>query len=224
MKYIVGNWKSNKSSKEVTFWFEEFAKCISSQKINLNNTTIVVCIPYVYLSLAQKLRDTLSLPLKIGAQDVSPFKNGAHTGEVSAGMVSEYAQYVIVGHSERRNECKEDDAILFEKAARAQEVKLTTIYCMQGENTKVPVGVPLVAYEPIWAIGTGQADTGDNAGKVITVIKRKWNVTNILYGGSVTAKNIKDFLSNESIGGVLVGGGSLDPHSFWEMILNASRI
>lgn len=224
MKYIVGNWKSNKTSADVTLWFEEFAKSISPQKINLKDTTIVVCIPYVYLPLAQKMCDTLSIPLKLGAQDVSAYKNGAHTGEVSAGMVREYVQYVIIGHSERRNECKEDDAILFEKAARAQEVKLTTIYCVQGKDTIVPVGIPLVAYEPIWAIGTGQADTPDNAGKVITVIKRKWNVTNILYGGSVTAKNIKDFLSNESIDGVLVGGGSLDPHSFWEMILNASRI
>jgi triosephosphate isomerase (TIM) len=112
--------------------------------------------------------------------------------------------------------------MLFEKVKRATEENILPIFCVQNKDTQVPPGVFAVAYEPLFAIGTGVTDTPENASLVIATIKQKWNVNVALYGGSVTAKNVKAFLSANAIDGVLVGGASLDPHSFEEMVLHAT--
>lgn len=224
-KYIIGNWKSNKDISETEIWFKTFQTLFSQkQNINLEKVEMVVCVPFVFLPLAKKLRDEYRLPLKVGAQDISPFGNGAYTGEVSAGQLVQLVEYVIIGHSERRNNFHEGDDILSEKVKRANEAKLASIYCVQDENTFITEGVTIVAYEPVWAIGTGKTDTPANANRVAQAIKQKWSGEALIYGGSVTADNVKSFIREDSIDGVLPGGASLDASSFWEMSINAATI
>lgn len=224
-KYIIGNWKSNKNIIETETWFKIFQSLFFQNKtIDLEKVEMVICVPYVFLPIAKNLRDKYKLPLKLGAQDVSPFAKGAYTGEISANQVAEFGEYTIIGHSERRNNLGEDDKLLTEKVKRATEAKLNTIYCVQNENTVIPDGVRIVAYEPVWAIGTGKTDTPENANRVAQTIKRKWNGETLIYGGSVTADNIKSFITTEYIDGVLPGGASLDAGKFWQMILNATTI
>lgn len=225
MKYVIGNWKSNKSTSQVQEWFSiaKTLPILSSLK-NSSSITAAICVPDVYLPMAKKLRDESNLSLQLGAQNISAFQNGAHTGEISSTMLSEFVEFVIIGHSERRKDNKETDDQLFQKVFRAQETGLKSIYCVQSEETKIPKGVTLVAYEPLFAIGTGIADSPENANNVIQKIKNRWQVDTVIYGGSVVAKNINDFLSRDSIDGVLPGGASLDPSSFGEMVTHASSI
>lgn len=224
-KYIIGNWKSNKNIIETESWFKTFQILYThNQQLSLHNLEIVICPPFVFLPLVKKLRDELQLPIKIGVQDISPFGNGAYTGEVSASQISEFAQYVIIGHSERRNNFGEDDKLLAEKVSRANEANLNIIYCVQDKKTFIPKGVTIVAYEPVWAIGTGKTDTPENANLVAQTIRQKWSGNVIIYGGSVTPDNIKSFITTEYIDGVLPGGGSLEPNKFWEMIVNAATL
>jgi len=225
MKYIIGNWKTNKNIIEVEDWFKTLASLYSqNQTINLHTVEMVVCAPYVYLSLAKKLRDEYRLPIKLGAQDVSAYGNGAYTGEVSAIQLRELVDFVIIGHSERRNYFGEDDNLLSEKVKRSQEAGLNTIYCVQDENIYIADGVTIVAYEPVWAIGTGKTDTPENANSVAQKVKEKWHGNILIYGGSVTPDNIKSFITTKYIDGVLPGGASLDPNKFWQMSLNAATI
>lgn len=224
-KYIIGNWKSNKNIGETQNWFKNFQFLYTqNQNINLKNMEMVICVPFTLLPLAKKLRDEYKLPLKLGAQNTSSFVNGAYTGEVSASQISEFAQYVLIGHSERRNNFHENDKILEEKTERANEAKLISIYCVQDENTFIPPNANIIAYEPVWAIGTGKTDTPENANRVSQIIKNKWNGGVLIYGGSVTPDNIKSFISTEYIDGVLPGGASLDANKFWGMITNATTI
>lgn len=222
-KYIIGNWKSNKNSTETEDWFKTFSELfVGSGNVSSDNVEIVVCPPYILLPLAKKLRDDYKLPVKLGAQDISPFGSGAYTGEVSGSQLSEFVDYVIIGHSERRNNFGEDDKLLTEKVKRAKEAKLRAIFCVQDENTNIAGGVDIVAYEPIWAIGTGKTDTPDNANRVAQAIKKKWDGDVLIYGGSLTADNVKIFTDTEYIDGVLPGGASLDAVKFWEMIVNVA--
>lgn len=222
-KYIIGNWKSNKTVYDVKTWFDLIKeKFIRSPAIKTNSIEIVVCPPYVHIPPATKLRDEYKLPLKIGAQDTSPFGSGAYTGAVSAQMLKEYVEYVIVGHSERRTNFHEDDTMLFEKVKRVKEANLKAIFCIQSEQTPIPADVSIVAYEPTWAIGSGTPDSPDNANKIGSMVKHKLGTCVFIYGGSVTPLNVKDFLSKECIDGVLPGKASLDPQTFWEIITNAA--
>lgn len=223
-KYIIGNWKSNKNIVDVRNWFDEFRKLHSQNNKSLKDIETVVCPPYVFLPLAKKLRDDYKLPLKLGAQDMSPFGNGAYTGEISASQLAEFVEYVLIGHSERRNNFEEDDKLLSEKVKRANEAELNSIYCVQDENTFIPEGVTIVAYEPVWAIGTGKTDTPGNANRVAHAIKQKWSGDVLIYGGSVTPDNVTSFIKKDSIDGVLPGGASLDAVKFWEMNINAATI
>ncbi|MBI3379513.1 triosephosphate isomerase [Candidatus Gottesmanbacteria bacterium] len=224
-KYIIGNWKSNKDLEETKYWFDTLkTRSLQNNIINWDNIEVVVCPPIIFLPLVKKLRDDCDLPLKIGAQNISPFKNGPYTGEVSDSMIAEFASYVIIGHSERRTNFSEDDSMLSEKVKRANEVKLNSIYCIQDENTFIPEDVEIVAYEPVWAIGTGKTDTPDNADRVAQAVKKRWGGKSLIYGGSVDPDNIKSFIQTNNIDGVLPGGSSLDPNKFWEMIVNAAKI
>lgn len=223
-KYIVGNWKSNLNTKEIENWFKIFSdKYQTGQVDNFSNLEIVVCPPFVYIPLVKKLIGENNLPIKLGAQNLSPFINGAYTGEVSAAMLAEFVEYVIIGHSERRMKFHEDDAIFQEKVARAIEGGIKPIYCIPDEKTVIPDTVGIVAYEPVWAIGTGQSDSPTNAGKIATSLKQNRRTNVFIYGGSVTKENIGNFLEEPSIDGVLPGKASLDPLIFWEIIVNASK-
>lgn len=223
MKYIVANWKSNKTVQEAEEWFKKIR--IKFSEINcakLNDVEIIVCPPAVYLTMTKKYITDYSLPMKLGAQDVSSFEMGAYTGEISARMISGLAEYVIIGHSERRKYFREDDKSLGEKVRQANSTGLKAIYCIQDATTNIPEGVTIAAYEPVWAIGTGKADTPENANGVISQIKQKSGVDIVLYGGSVTPENLKSYLAIDQINGVLIGGASLDTEKFWEIILHAS--
>lgn len=222
-KYIIGNWKSNKTSSEVEVWFKAYKEFYEKEKsIKLDNLEIVICPPFVHIPQAKKLRDSLDLPIKLGAQNVSPFGFGAYTGEVSATQLSEYVQYVIIGHSERRFSFTENDEVLTKKVDQARAAKLRTIFCVPDEKTAVPRSVEIVAYEPVWAIGTGKAETPRHASEIASAIKATYKVDYVIYGGSVNADNIKSFLNTQEIGGVLPGAASLDPSIFWEMIKSAT--
>lgn len=224
MKYIIGNWKSNKNNLEVKDWFKKFAVFWEGSKNKFGNLEIVICPPFVYLPLSKKLRDEYQLPIRLGGQDVSSYQNGAFTGAVSALMLSDYVEYVIIGHSERRTIFGEEDKQLFEKVKRAKENSLKIIYCIPDKNVLIPDGVDIIAYEPVWAIGTGKTDTPENASKVVSFLKQRFPLSFVVYGGSVSPQNINKFLSMKYIDGVLPGGASLDPNKFWEIILNASTI
>lgn len=226
MKYLIANWKSNKKLAEVEKFFTKINKLYQSDKeYNLNSLEIVVCPPFVYLPLAKKMVERYKLPIKLGAQDVSPFQEGAYTGGVTASMLSEFVEYVIIGHSERRNYFKEGRGLLVQKVKKVVEAKLTPIFCIQSDQTLIPKEVKMVAFEPVEAIGTGKPETPERATQVAESVKKQnQNVNTVLYGGSVTPDNIKSFVATRHIDGVLVGGASLEGDKFWEMIVNVSDI
>ncbi len=208
---IAGNWKSNKTVKEAENWIATFHATWDS------DTTVILCVPYMVLSfLAAK-----NPPFFIGAQNVSTFGDGAYTGEVSARQIKEFAEWVIIGHSERRKNFNETDGMLAKKVEQAKNVGLKVIYCVPNDSTVIPKNVDVVAYEPIWAIGTGKSDTPENANAVITNIKANFQIGTVIYGGSVTADNVASFVRQPSIDGVLPGGASLDAKTFAALITNA---
>lgn len=217
--FIIANWKSNKTTEEANDWLQQLA---NSGLQRDENKVAIVCAPFTLLPLLKSYSDEVTLPVSFGSEDVSPFEEGAFTGEVSAHEVREFAEYAIIGHSERRNLLKEDDELLAKKVAMAVENNLTPIFCVQDENTPIPKDVTLVAYEPIAAIGSGHPDTPENAERVVKAIKEKNpQVQYVLYGGSVTPDNINTFTQSPSIDGALIGGASLDAQKFIQLVQNA---
>lgn len=219
--FIIANWKSNKNSQEAHDWLKAFLDITSNNKFE--GKEIIICPTFTLLPHMQTWINNHNIQLALGAQDVSPFDQGAYTGEVNAKQVKEFADYTIIGHSERRSNFKEDDELFTAKAARALEAGLTPIYCIQNETNPVPVGITLVAYEPPTAIGTGNPDTPENAERVAGMVINKYPfVMSLLYGGSVTSSNIRSFVQMEHISGALIGGASLDAVKFTDLIKNAS--
>ncbi|MEK7119011.1 MAG: triose-phosphate isomerase family protein [Patescibacteria group bacterium] len=217
--FIVGNWKSNKGIAEAHDWLRQFnAKC-QMPNAKWKDLAIVLCVPYTLLNFLHDQIKQLNLPIVLGAQDVSPFGDGAYTGAVSARQVKEFADWVIIGHSERRKYFGETDEVLAQKVAQAKTAGLNIIYCVSDENTVIPDGVDAVAYEPVWAIGTGKAETPEHANAVIAGVKAKTQIRSVIYGGSVTPDNVASFLAQPAIDGVLPGGASLDAGIFAALIL-----
>lgn len=224
-KYIVGNWKSNKTEADIENWFQIISDKFAAGKNSITKeTTVVICPTFPHLPLVKKLIEKYQLPIHIGAQDISAFDTGAYTGEVAGIQIAQYAEYVLIGHSERRRYFHEDDALLQQKVKQAQFHNLSVVYCVADERSVVATGVNIVAYEPVWAIGTGKTDTGENANKVASAIKQKTKVQTVLYGGSVTDLNYQEFLTQKNIDGLLPGGASLDATKFWNLINHATSI
>lgn len=218
---IAGNWKSNKTVQEAIAWLLEWnAKC-QMGNAKWENATVVLCVPFTLLYLLKQEIDRLKLHITLGAQNVSPFPDGAYTGEVSARQVKELADWVIIGHSERRRYFGETDETLSQKVIQAKLAGLSIIYCVPDDVTVVPEGVDAVAYEPVWAIGTGKSDTPQNANQVIQSIKTKTHASCVIYGGSVTSENVASFIAESTIDGVLPGGASMDSEKFANLIKNA---
>lgn len=205
---IAGNWKSNKTIAQTKEWIEKF----KIQNVERKNTTVVVCAPFTALSSMHPF------PFSLGAQNVSMFDEGAYTGEITAKMIKEVADWVIIGHSERRKNFGETDEMLATKVEKAHAVGLKVIYCIPDDVTLIPAGVAVVAYEPVWAIGTGKADTSENAQAVIASVKQKAGVRTMIYGGSVTVDTAVSYIEQPSIDGILVGGASLDAEEFARLI------
>lgn len=218
-KYIIGNWKSNKRLQDAKEWIDELATHPEMHE-GFPDKEAVVCPPYTLLLEMKLLISEKGLVLRLGAQNCSPFEMGAYTGEIAATEVKEMGDYVIIGHSERREQFHETDEMLAKKVTLAKTAGLIVIFCVQGKDTSIPEGVDIVAYEPVFAIGSGTPDTPENAEEVAKYLKERGSNV-VLYGGSVTPDNIASFTAQSSIDGALIGGASLEAASFLELIKNA---
>ncbi len=214
---IVANWKSHKNEAEANEWLQRF----TIDDLRFTNKEIIICPPYTLLPYLKSYIVNHKSLIKLGAQNISPFGEGAYTGEVNGKQIKEFADHVIIGHSERRNFFSEDDTMLTQKVEMAKKHDLTPIFCIQSKDTVIPQGVKIVAYEPTFAIGTSHPDTPENADKIGAIVKRNNNISCVIYGGSVTSNNVKSFTEMPHIDGVLPGGASLDPREFLEIVLHA---
>lgn len=246
---IAGNWKLNKTIKEAI----ELVTLLKRQVGDIQNVEVVVCPPYTALSsVAEILVDS---EIKLGAQDVYWEEKGAFTGEVSSTMLKDAgAQYVIIGHSERRQFFHETDETVNKKTKAALKSGLTPIVCVgeslaerESDKTFKVIETQLkgslanlsaqemkalvIAYEPVWAIGTGKVATPGQAEEVHGFIRKElWKTfgqeaaegTRILYGGSVKADNAASLMQEPDIDGALVGGASLEAAGFSEIVKSSS--
>lgn len=244
---MAGNWKSNLNHQEAVAFVQKLAWMLSDKAHDSNKSEVAVIPPYTDLRGVQTLVDGDRLGIKYGAQDVSQHDGGAYTGEISAAMLAKLGcTYVVVGHSERRQHHAEDDALVNAKAHRVIAADMTPIVCV-GEGLEVrqageQVGYTLeqvdgslakvteeqaagivVAYEPVWAIGTGEVATPDDAQEVCAAIRGRVAQTwsdevagsmRILYGGSVKAANVAAIMAKPDVDGALVGGASLQADEF----------
>jgi len=242
---IAANWKMHKTHLEAIQAVQKLSYLLDQG--DAERVEVVVCPPFTALRTVQTLIQSDRLSYGLGAQDVHPKDQGAFTGEVSPAMLKALGvDYVIVGHSERRQLFGEDDALVNEKVRAVIAHEMTPIVCV-GEtlqerdfgNTQEKVagqvraglaGVSqadvarlVLAYEPIWAIGTGRNAEPSDAGEVIALIRATLremfddvvaSAIRIQYGGSVKAGNVRDFMAHPEIDGALVGGASLDPEEF----------
>jgi triosephosphate isomerase len=239
--FVAGNWKMNKTVEEARALVFEMAQPLNAVK----GVEKVLCPPFPALFPVAALLNGLDIGL--GAQNMHWEAKGAFTGEVSPAMIAEFCHYVILGHSERRTYFGETDEIVNKKVAAAIATGLVPIFCVgetlaenRAKRTAEVVsrqvreglkGLPqeaaakvVVAYEPVWAIGTGLASTGPDANAVVNGVIRPGlaelfgsptaQAIRVLYGGSVTAANAQEFFSQAEIDGALVGGASLKKDEF----------
>jgi len=220
MKYVIGNWKSNNTVKDALIWLEKFAQLY----IPTDTVKTILAPGYMHIPvLANKIQE-LKLRLELAGQDLSPFDKGAHTGEICASQLAEYAKYSLVGHSERRSQIGETDTVLAKKVHLAKTNGIEPIFCVQSINTPIPDEVSIVAYEPVEAIGSGHADSPSHANDTLGQIKKQHPFLKIgIYGGSVKPDNAASLTNQPHIDGVLPGGASLKPDLFAEIIKNVSK-
>lgn len=211
--WVVANWKSNKTLAEALEWVDT----VGSQLERRENIKVVVCPTFIDLEEVKKAVLVGNYPMLVGSQDLSEEDIGAHTGEEPARLLKEFVDLSILGHSERRG-MGETDTDVAKKVTMALENNIIPLVCVQNANTPVPEGVRLVAYEPTFAIGTGYPDTPQDAANIAKSLKLKASSLQVLYGGSVTSENVKAFLQQDDINGVLVGASSLDAKQFLEII------
>lgn len=214
---IVANFKSNFTLSESKNWLSEFASLFP--RVQNLQRKIVLCPSFTLLPLFREFTDKNNLPFDIGAQNISSYPEGPHTGEVNGLQIKDFANYVLVGHSERK-QFGEDESVISEKLNMARDYNLTPILCVQDETQK-NLNAKILAYEPIFAIGSGNPDTPENAQRIGKILKTKYNISTFLYGGSVDMDNVNRFTAKEEIDGTLVGHSSLDPESFIKLIENA---
>jgi len=221
-RLIFANWKSNKTKDEAKNWLEEVSVQAFPQ-----NLAIVILAPFTLLDFVGSYIKMNSLPLKVGAQDISPFKSGPYTGEVSASQIKEFSEFVLIGHSERRTNFGESNEMIRKKIERALSSGLMPVVCisevthLEGLESYKDI---VIAYEPPSAISTSSpnalAENPDLVSEFAQKVMEKMSVR-IIYGGSVDANNIKNYLTLDNISGALVGGASLDPLSFTNILKNA---
>jgi len=226
---IVANWKMNPQNLQgAKLLFDSVANGIK----NLKNVEIVICPPFLYiLNLKSQI-----LNLKLGAQDCFWEEKGAFTGEVSPKMLKDLGRcdYVILGHSERRKYLKETDEMINKKIKAALKSDLTPILCIENisqlkKRTKDLLRKEqkklIIAYEPVFAIGTGKPCTPEKAKEMKTAIKKIIDKDiPIIYGGSVNSQNATDYIKMAGFQGLLVGGASLDSEEFIKLAKNVARV
>jgi len=244
---MAGNWKMNVNHQEAVVLVQKLAWTLSDKRHDFGRVEVVVLPPFTDLRSVQTLVDGDRLKIKYGAQDVSTEDEGAFTGDISAAMLAKLGcSYVVVGHSERREHHAESDATVNAKAKKTIGAGMTPIVCV-GEGLEVrtagqhvehtleqidgslagldapQVAGLVVAYEPVWAIGTGEVATPDDAQEVCSAIRGRvsevWGAeagaaVRILYGGSVKANNVAGIMEKADVDGCLVGGASLQPDEF----------
>ena len=245
---IAGNWKMNKTVAEAL----DLVNGLKRELAAVKEVDIVVCPPFTALSAVSKA--ILETNLRLGAQTMSEQNGGAFTGEISAGMLKEFSvRYVILGHSERRLYQKESDALIAKKTLAAHAASLKPIVCVgetlaerESEKTEHIVGAQIqgslaglskeqmeetiIAYEPVWAIGTGRTATTEQAQAVHAFIRRTLaeqfdeavaKRVRIQYGGSVKSGNARELMSQPDVDGALVGGASLEVRGFSDIVKNS---
>lgn len=218
--WIIANWKSNKSVAEALEWVEQVGPKLTKHE----NLKVVVCPQFVDILEVKKAIQVGNYPLLVGSQDLSPFDQGPFTGEESADSLEGFVSLSILGHSERRLNFNETDEMVEKKVEQAKDSNIIPLVCVQSEDTLIPVQCDLVAYEPIFAIGTGNPDTPANAESVALKIKQKnLQVKEVLYGGSVDSKNCVAFVTQENISGLLIGKSSLDSQEFLKIVEECSQ-
>ena len=244
---MAGNWKMNLDHHQATHTVQKLAWTLKDARHDFAKVEVAVLPPFTDLRSVQTLVDGDRLEIEYGAQDVSNHDEGAYTGDISAGMLSKLGcSYVVVGHSERREHHGETDETVNAKAKKAIGAKLTPIVCV-GEGLEVRqegrhvehtlaqvdgslagltaerVAELVIAYEPVWAIGTGEVATPDDAQEVCAAIRGRIAevhsddtaaAVRILYGGSVKAANVAGIMEKTDVDGCLVGGASLQPDEF----------
>jgi triosephosphate isomerase (TIM) len=244
---MAGNWKMNLNHQEAVVLVQKLAWVLADKKHDYGQVEVVVLPPFTDLRSVQTLVDGDQLLVRYGAQDLSPQDGGAYTGDISAGMLAKLGcSYVVVGHSERREHHGETDEIVNAKAKQALASEMTPIVCVgeglevrqAGEHVSHTVaqvdgsldGIPaeqvaslVVAYEPVWAIGTGEVATPDDAQEVCAAIRERIREVHgdvaadgvrVLYGGSVKAANVAGIMDRADVDGCLVGGASLEADEF----------
>ncbi|MFZ3290731.1 MAG: triose-phosphate isomerase [Mycobacterium sp.] len=242
---IAGNWKMNLNHFEAIALVQKIAFSLPDKYFDKVDVSVIP--PFTDLRSVQTLVDGDKLRLTYGAQDVSQHDSGAYTGEISGAFLAKLGcSYVVVGHSERRTYHNEDDALVAAKAAAALKYELAPIICI-GEHLDVreagkhvshcqnqlrgslaglsaeQIGKSVIAYEPVWAIGTGRVASAADAQEVCAAVRTELgtlaspqiaDTVRVLYGGSVNAKNIGDIVAQDDVDGALVGGASLDGEQF----------
>jgi triosephosphate isomerase (TIM) len=242
---IAGNWKMNLNHFEAIALVQKIVFSLPDKYFDKVDVTVLP--PFTDLRSVQTLVDGDKLRLTYGAQDLSQHNSGAYTGDISGALLAKLGcSYVVVGHSERRTYHNEDDALVAAKAAAALKHELSPIVCI-GEHFEVreagehvrhcqeqlrrslaglsaaQVGDVVIAYEPVWAIGTGRVASAADAQEVCAAVRRELgrlasssvaDAVRVLYGGSVNAKNIGDIVAQDDVDGALVGGASLDGEQF----------
>ncbi|MEL4318459.1 triose-phosphate isomerase [Leifsonia sp. YIM 134122] len=242
---IAGNWKLNLDHLQAIAFVQKLAWSLDDAKHDFAGVEVAVFPPFTDLRSVQTLVASDKLPIAFGAQDLSAHDSGAYTGEISGAFLAKLeCSYVIIGHSERRTLHNETDEVVAAKVQAALRHSLVPIICVgeTAEDLEIhgPSAVPVaqlraalagvtsaadivVAYEPVWAIGSGQAATPDQAEQVAAALRAVLvellgddvaAKTRILYGGSVKAANIAGFMREPNVDGALVGGASLDLDEF----------
>ncbi|HUS33791.1 MAG TPA: triose-phosphate isomerase [Verrucomicrobiae bacterium] len=245
---VAGNWKMNKTAAEA----RDLVQGLKREVGLVKEIDVVICPPFTVLAEVHKA--ILDTNIRLGAQNMSEHASGAYTGEIAAGMLKEFSvRYVILGHSERRQFQKESDELIAKKAAAAHAASLKPIVCVgelledrEAGRTNTVVGAQLqgslaglskaqmeetiIAYEPVWAIGTGKTATPDQAQEVHAFIRKRLEAlfdentarrVRIQYGGSVKPSNAREILGKPDVDGALVGGASLEIRSFSDIIKNS---
>ncbi len=244
---MAGNWKMNLDHQQAVHTVQKLAWSLKDAKHDYSAVEVSVLVPFTDLRSVQTIVDADKLELTYGAQDVSAHLEGAYTGEISPVMLAKLGvSYVAVGHSERRQFHGEDDALCAAKVASAFSQGVTPILCV-GEGLDIRkagdqvaytlaqvegglAGLPaelaakvVIAYEPVWAIGTGEVATPEDAQEVCEAIRAKLaelysaelaEGVRVLYGGSVKSGNVASIMAKPDVDGALVGGASLDPEEF----------
>jgi triosephosphate isomerase len=245
---IAGNWKMNTTVDEAL----ALVKAMKDDLEKVDNVEKVVCPPFVSLASVRDLLKDSSI--KLGAQNMYFAEKGAYTGEISPLMLADLCQLVIIGHSERRHYFNESGELINKKVVAALNAGLTPILCIgeqleeredgmteevvSGQLNEALTGIKdlkgmTLAYEPVWAIGTGKAATGAEADETIAFIRqsiagaygdKEAQEIRILYGGSVTSANAAEFMQQPQIDGALVGGASLKANEFLSIVNQTSII